>query len=356
LLAENRGSSHHSTPPPTVSATASTLLAIKHREDSSLSDARTSLGNRLEQIAADSGLPHDTVNEEVLSPAVVAVFRKGKPGEIPTADKNFTPDKILTQDTIVTTDKILSLNTILHASSDEMTESMISSKKRKLNSTVIEGNSTAPTAKNKKSRKTASTTSTGDVAGASRTWNQETQRYGNGKGRSTTTLSIPEDTSRRSHRVRDREERKLTSLAYQFQLEEEHARKWKITSLHIPVIKALLKEEHLVWNAVIPDGSCFFQSISYCMYGTAVHHKEIRQTVVQMIYDKFCNGLFSIEQFCGNLVLEPDWVLDHINEGNLVISKYVEKMSRVTEYATELELATAEELYALPVSSLYYLF
>ena len=54
--------------------------------------------------------------------------------------------------------------------------------------------------------------------------------------------------------------------------------------------------------------------------------------------------------FSLTLVLEPDWVDAHRFDGDLVSESYLKKMEFDFEWATELELLAAEELFGLPVS------
>ena len=90
----------------------------------------------------------------------------------------------------------------------------------------------------------------------------------------------------------------------------------------------------MVPHRIVPvgaDGSCFFYSLSYLMYGTVSHASQVRTSVVQYI----CNNWQRFEEHtmmaCGNIYRS--------------LAEYRAHMSLYTTYATHCEIQAAAEIY-----------
>lgn len=80
------------------------------------------------------------------------------------------------------------------------------------------------------------------------------------------------------------------------------------------------------------DGSCFFYSMSYLLYGTVSRAPEVREQVVEHV----CNNWYRFELYtmmsCGNIYRS--------------VAEYNAHMSLRTTYATPCEIQAASEIYA----------
>ena len=83
---------------------------------------------------------------------------------------------------------------------------------------------------------------------------------------------------------------------------------------------------------VLPDGNCFFRSLSFCFYGTDDHHLAVRKTLVAHIVSNKRN--YSKFLFHGS------------------IDEHVIQMARPCVWATQVELQAAADCYARNIYTL----
>ena len=85
----------------------------------------------------------------------------------------------------------------------------------------------------------------------------------------------------------------------------------------------------ILWTVkqVLPDGNCFFRSLSFCFYGTDDHHLAVRKTLV------------------AHIVSNKGITLNFFSMSPLTSMQLIQ-MARPCVWATQVELQAAADCYA----------